>query len=134
MAKDLVCEGLTAGVHSFDVAPVAARVEALLNEQVAPAGKRSERAAALAGRTRNALMHLALAQVGAAEAMAGQPGSIGLIAMSFAYSPPALITVLYSIAIGMLSAGLFVPVVAGLWWRRADDRQPDYERCATLNL
>jgi sodium/pantothenate symporter len=45
---------------------------------------------------------------------------VGLVAMGFAYSPPALITELYSAAIGVLSAGLFVPVVAGLWWKRAN--------------
>ena len=45
---------------------------------------------------------------------------IGLLAMYFAYSPPPLLTELYSAAIGVLSAGLFVPVVAGLWWKRAN--------------
>jgi sodium/pantothenate symporter len=45
---------------------------------------------------------------------------IGLIAMFLAYSPPKLITEFYSAAIGMLSAGLFVPVIAGLWWKRAN--------------
>jgi transaldolase/glucose-6-phosphate isomerase len=66
----------------FDPLPVADRVERLLAEQVAHTGKRSERAAALAGRTRNVLLHLALAQVGAAQAMAGVASSIGLIAMT----------------------------------------------------
>ena len=45
---------------------------------------------------------------------------VGLIAMKLAYSPPALITGYYTDAIGALSAGLFVPVVAGLWWKRAN--------------
>jgi sodium/pantothenate symporter len=45
---------------------------------------------------------------------------VGLVAMVFAYWPPALITELYSSAIGVLSAGLFVPVIAGLWWRGAN--------------
>ncbi len=45
---------------------------------------------------------------------------IGLVAMLLAYSPPQLITEFYSAAIGMLSAGLFVPVLAGLWWKRAN--------------
>lgn len=44
---------------------------------------------------------------------------IGLLAMYFAYSPPALLTAFYSAAIGLLSAGLFVPVIAGLWWKKA---------------
>ncbi len=44
---------------------------------------------------------------------------IGLLAMYFAYSPPPLLTAFYSAAIGLLSAALFVPVIAGLWWKRA---------------
>lgn len=46
--------------------------------------------------------------------------TVGLVAMLFAYSPPRLITVFYSSAIGVLAAALFVPVIAGLWWRRAN--------------
>lgn len=45
---------------------------------------------------------------------------IGLLALYFAYSPPALITEFYTAAVGILSAGLFVPMVAGLWWKRAN--------------
>jgi sodium/pantothenate symporter len=45
---------------------------------------------------------------------------IGLIAMFLAYSPPALITQFYSAAIGLLTATLFVPVMAGLWWKKAN--------------
>ena len=45
---------------------------------------------------------------------------IGLIAMYLAYSPPALITQFYSAAIGLLTATLFVPVMAGLWWKKAN--------------
>jgi sodium/pantothenate symporter len=45
---------------------------------------------------------------------------VGLIAMFFAYSPPKLITIFYSAAIGLLSAALFVPVIAGLWWKKAN--------------
>ncbi|MCG3121240.1 MAG: hypothetical protein ALAOOOJD_04246 [bacterium] len=45
---------------------------------------------------------------------------IGLIAMLLAYSPPALITQFYSAAIGLLTASLFVPVIAGLWWKKAN--------------
>lgn len=48
------------------------------------------------------------------------PWLIGLLAMFFAYSPPALITEFYSAAIGMLSAALFVPTIAGLWWKKAN--------------
>ena len=46
--------------------------------------------------------------------------AVGLIAMTLAYSPPALITQFYTAAVGVLSAGLFVPTIAGLWWRRAN--------------
>lgn len=46
--------------------------------------------------------------------------SIGLLAMAFAFDPPALITVFYSSAIGILCAGLFVPTVAGIWWKDAN--------------
>ena len=45
---------------------------------------------------------------------------IGLTAMYFAYSPPPLITQFYSAAIGLLTASLFVPVIAGLWWKKAN--------------
>jgi sodium/pantothenate symporter len=44
---------------------------------------------------------------------------IGLTAMLFALNPPALITAFYSAAIGLLSSALFVPLMAGLWWRPA---------------
>ena len=46
--------------------------------------------------------------------------SIGLLAMAFAFDPPALITVFYSSAIGILCAGLFVPTIAGIWWKDAN--------------
>ncbi len=45
---------------------------------------------------------------------------IGLLAMFFAYSPPSLSTQFYSAAIGLLTASLFVPVIAGLWWKKAN--------------
>ena len=45
---------------------------------------------------------------------------VGLLAMSMAYSPPKLISEFYSAAVGILSAGLFIPTVAGLWWKRAN--------------
>lgn len=44
---------------------------------------------------------------------------VGLVAMVLALSPPDLLTELYSVAIGLLSAALFVPTVAGLWWKGA---------------
>ncbi len=66
----------------FNPAMVVERVEALLVHQAAHAGRRSERAAALAGRTRNVLLQTALALVGAAQAVAGDFGSITLIALT----------------------------------------------------
>lgn len=44
---------------------------------------------------------------------------VGLVAMVLALNPPELITRFYSAAIGLLAASLFVPLIAGLWWRRA---------------
>lgn len=45
---------------------------------------------------------------------------VGVVAMWLARDPPALLTELYSAAVGVLAAGLFVPLVAGIWWRRAN--------------
>lgn len=50
----------------------------------------------------------------------GSAWVVGLTAMWLAYSPPALISQFYTAAIGLLTAGLFVPTIAGLWWRRAN--------------
>lgn len=44
---------------------------------------------------------------------------IGIIALLLSYSPPKFITTYYSLAIGLLSAALFVPTIAGLWWKKA---------------
>jgi SSS family transporter len=46
--------------------------------------------------------------------------AVGLLAMAWAFSPPALLTRFYSAAIGLLAAALFVPVVGGLWWKGAN--------------
>jgi sodium/pantothenate symporter len=45
---------------------------------------------------------------------------IGLLALYWAYSPPALISQFYTAGVGLLSGSLFVPVVAGLWWKKAN--------------
>jgi sodium/pantothenate symporter len=50
----------------------------------------------------------------------GSAWFIGLLALYFAYSPPELISEFYTSAVGILSAGLFVPMIAGLWWKRAN--------------
>jgi sodium/pantothenate symporter len=46
--------------------------------------------------------------------------TVGLLALYWALSPPELISRFYTAGIGLLSAGLFVPTIAGLWWRRAN--------------
>ena len=45
---------------------------------------------------------------------------VGAAALVWAWSPPELLTRFYTAGVGLLSAGLFVPVVLGLWWRRAN--------------
>ena len=50
----------------------------------------------------------------------GSAWLIGILALYWALSPPELITRFYTAGIGLLSAGLFVPTVAGLWWKRAN--------------
>jgi sodium/pantothenate symporter len=45
---------------------------------------------------------------------------IGMLALSWALSPPELLSRFYTAGIGLLSAGLFVPTVAGLWWKPAN--------------
>jgi sodium/pantothenate symporter len=45
---------------------------------------------------------------------------IGMLALVWAISPPELISRFYTAGVGLLSAGLFVPTIAGLWWKRAN--------------
>jgi Na+/proline symporter len=45
---------------------------------------------------------------------------VGLVALFLSYSPPPLISEFYTAGVGLLSGSLFVPVIAGLWWRRAN--------------
>jgi Na+/proline symporter len=45
---------------------------------------------------------------------------IGLLALYWAYSPPELISQFYTAGVGLLSGSLFVPVIAGLWWKKAN--------------
>ena len=45
--------------------------------------------------------------------------TIGLIALVLSYSPPKFITTYYSLAIGLLSASLFVATIGGIWWKKA---------------
>jgi SSS family transporter len=44
---------------------------------------------------------------------------IGIAAMVLAFNPPKLLTMLYTAAVGILCSSLFVPLVLGIWWKRA---------------
>jgi len=46
--------------------------------------------------------------------------AVGGLALYWALSPPELLSRFYTAGIGLLSAGLFVPTIAGLWWKRAN--------------
>lgn len=56
---------------------------------------------------------LAVIQVGSAWV-------IGMLALFWAFSPPELISRFYTAGVGLLSASLFVPTIAGLWWKKAN--------------
>lgn len=55
-----------------------------------------------------------------AAARLGATWLVGSAALYWAFSPPELLTRFYTAGVGLLSAGLFVPVVFGIWWRRAN--------------
>ncbi len=50
----------------------------------------------------------------------GSTWLIGILALIWAFSPPELISQFYTAGVGLLSSSLFVPTIAGLWWRRAN--------------
>ncbi len=50
----------------------------------------------------------------------GSAWLIGIVALALAYNPPDLISEFYTAGVGILSAGLFVPTIAGLWWKKAN--------------
>ena len=50
----------------------------------------------------------------------GSAWVIGIAALLWAFSPPALISEFYTAGVGVLSASLFVPTIAGLWWKKAN--------------
>ena len=50
----------------------------------------------------------------------GSTWLIGIIALIWAFSPPELISQFYTAGVGLLSSSLFVPTIAGLWWKRAN--------------
>jgi len=45
---------------------------------------------------------------------------VGLLAMFFAFNPPALLTMLYTAAVGLIVSGLFAPTILGIWWKGAN--------------
>ncbi len=45
---------------------------------------------------------------------------VGAAALYGAWSPPEVLSQFYTAGVGLLSASLFVPVVFGLWWKRAN--------------
>ena len=55
-----------------------------------------------------------------AAARLGATWLVGAAALYWAFSPPEVLTQFYTAGVGLLSAGLFVPVVFGIWWRRAN--------------
>jgi len=50
----------------------------------------------------------------------GSTWLIGILALIWAFSPPELISQFYTAGVGLLSSSLFVPTIAGLWWKRAN--------------
>ena len=50
----------------------------------------------------------------------GSTWLIGILALIWAFSPPELISQFYTAGVGLLSSSLFVPTLAGLWWKRAN--------------
>ena len=50
----------------------------------------------------------------------GSAWGIGALSLYWAYSPPELISAFYTAGIGLLSASLFVPTIAGLWGKRSN--------------
>ncbi|NNF13458.1 MAG: sodium:solute symporter family protein [Gemmatimonadetes bacterium] len=50
----------------------------------------------------------------------GSAWFVGIVALLWAYNPPELISEFYTAGVGILSASLFVPTIAGLWWQKAN--------------
>jgi SSS family transporter len=50
----------------------------------------------------------------------GSTWLIGILALIWAFSPPELISQFYTAGVGLLSSSLFVPTIAGLWWKQAN--------------
>ncbi|MDH3271132.1 MAG: sodium:solute symporter family protein [Gemmatimonadota bacterium] len=50
----------------------------------------------------------------------GSAWFVGIVALLWAFNPPELISEFYTAGVGILSASLFVPTIAGLWWKKAN--------------
>jgi len=50
----------------------------------------------------------------------GSAWLVGIVALVWALDPPELISEFYTAGVGILSASLFVPTIAGLWWKKAN--------------
>jgi SSS family transporter len=50
----------------------------------------------------------------------GSTWVVGIVALLWAFAPPELISEFYTAGVGILSASLFVPTIAGLWWKKAN--------------
>lgn len=50
----------------------------------------------------------------------GSAWLVGIVALLWAFNPPELISEFYTAGVGILSASLFVPTIAGLWWKKAN--------------
>ena len=50
----------------------------------------------------------------------GSTWVVGVVALVWAFNPPELISEFYTAGVGILSASLFVPTIAGLWWKKAN--------------
>jgi len=48
-------------------------------------------------------------------------GVIGLVTLILALNPPPLIVHLYQLVLGFLSSALFMPLVLGIWWKKANN-------------
>lgn len=44
---------------------------------------------------------------------------LGFIAVILALNPPALLTILQQMALGFFASAVFVPIILGMWWKRA---------------
>src|SRR5699024_3921339 len=46
---------------------------------------------------------------------------VGALTVILAFNPPELLVSMYLLVLGFLSAGLFIPLVLGIWWKKANN-------------